>query len=159
MCCSCWSCVQLKIIITTCSVPCHYQYCKFRSPLLALSPAVSPSFANFPVLSESMWSMYSIAMLLWNNLRCFGVIYFPFQYGVVALFCVPRMKKPPDPNWSGELTLVEGIIDLINLPCNKHFPYQKFRRMKRKEIDVCEEIFAYNETVNNKMEKAKRTAL
>ena len=110
-------------------------------------------------MSEIMWSMYSIAMLLWNDLHCFGVIYCPFQYGVVALFCVPRAKKPPDPNCTGELTLVEGIIDLNKFPCNKYFSYRKMRRMKRKEIDACEEIFAYNETVNNEMEKAKRTAL
>ena len=69
------------------------------------------------ILSKIMWSMYSIAMLLWNDLRCFCVIYCPFQYGVVALFCVPRMKKPPDPNWSGEFTLIEGKIDLNNMPC------------------------------------------
>ena len=64
------------------------------------------------ILSEIMWIIYSIAMLLLNDLRCFGIIYCPFQYGVVALFCVPRIKKPPDPNWSGKLTLVERIIDL-----------------------------------------------
>ena len=75
------------------------------------------------ILSKIMWSMYSIAMLVCNDLRCFGVIYCPFQYGVVALFCMPRIKKPPDPNLSGELTLVEGIINLNNLPCNKHFSF------------------------------------
>ena len=77
------------------------------------------------ILSEIMWSMYIIAMLLPNDLRCFGVIYCPFQYVVVALFCVSQIKKPLDPNWSGELALLEGIIDLNNLPCNKHFSYRK----------------------------------
>ena len=41
------------------------------------------------ILSEIMREMYSIAMLLQNDLRCFGVIYCPFQYGVVALFSMP----------------------------------------------------------------------
>ena len=77
-----------------------------------------------------MWSMYSITMLLCNELRCFGVVYCPFQYGIISLFCVPRMKKPPDPFLNGELTLVEGITDLNNFLCTKHFSYRKMRKMK-----------------------------
>ena len=41
------------------------------------------------ILSEIMWCMYSIAMLVCNDMRCIGVLYCPFQYGVVALFCMP----------------------------------------------------------------------
>ena len=63
------------------------------------------------ISSEIMWSLYSIAMLLSNELRCFGVVYCPFQCGIISLFCMPRVKKPPDPFWTGELTLVEEIID------------------------------------------------
>ena len=106
-----------------------------------------------------MWSMYSIAMLLRNDLRCFGVIYCPFQYGVIALFCVPRMKKPSDPNWSGELTLIERKIDINNMPCSKHFSYWKMKRMKRKEIETCEAVFSRELETNNEYEKTKRKAL
>ena len=89
--------------------------------------------------------MYSIAMLVYNNLRCFGVFYCPFQYGVVALFCMPWIKKPLDPTWTGKFTLVEGIIDLNNMPCSKHFSYQKMKQMKTKEIATCEALGIDNE--------------
>ena len=98
-------------------------------------------------------------MLVCNNLRCFGVIYCPFRYGVVALFCVPRIKKPPDPNWSGELTLVEGKIDLNNMPCSKHFSYRKMRKLQRNEIEACEALFTKKSQTNTADEKAKRKAL
>ena len=68
----------------------------------------------------------------------------PFQYGVVALFCMPRIKKPPDPNWSGELTLVEEVIDLNNL-----------RKMKRNEIEICDNAFNRDQEINSEDEKAK----
>ena len=111
------------------------------------------------ILSEIMWSMYSIVMLLWNNLRCFGVIYCPFHYGVVALFYVPRAKKPPDPDWTGELTLVKGILDLNNLLCYKYFSYQKMRKLQRNEIETCETMFNREMEINIEDATAKRKAL
>ena len=56
------------------------------------------------ILSEIMWCMYIIAMLVCKDLCCFGVLYCPFQYGVVALFCMPQMKKLPDPTWTGKVS-------------------------------------------------------
>ena len=111
------------------------------------------------ILSNIMWSMWSTAMLVCNNLRCFGVIYCPFRYGVVALFCVPRIKKPPDPNWSGELTLVEGNLEISNMPCSKHFSYRKMRKLQRNEIEACEALFTKKSQANTADEKAKRKAL
>ena len=111
------------------------------------------------ILSDIMWTMYSILMLVCNNLLCFGVFYCPFQYGVVVLFCMPRMKKPPDPTWTGELTLVEGIIELNNLPCNKHFSYRKMRKLQRNEIETCEMMLNRELEVNSEDEKPKRKAL
>ena len=69
------------------------------------------------------------------------------------------MKKPPDPNRSGELTLVEGMIDLNNMPCSKHFSYRKMKRMKTKEIETCEALFSKELETNNEHEKTKRKAL
>ena len=106
-----------------------------------------------------MWSMHIIAMLLSNELRCVGVVYCPFQYGIISLFCMPRMKKPPDPNWRSELTLVEGKIDLNNMPCSKHFSYRKMKRLKTKEVETCEAMFNCELEINNADEKAKRKAL
>ena len=65
------------------------------------------------ILSEIMWSIYSIAMLLSNKLRCFDVVYCPFQYGIISLFCMPQMKKPADPNWNGEFVLVCFFVSLF----------------------------------------------
>ena len=49
------------------------------------------------VFSEIMWSMWSMAMLLGCRLDRFGVVYSPFEYGVVKLFALPRAKRPPKP--------------------------------------------------------------
>ena len=48
------------------------------------------------IFSELMWSMWSVAMLIRCALCSFGTVYCPFEYGIVALFALPRMKKPPD---------------------------------------------------------------
>ena len=50
----------------------------------------------YMIFTELMWNMYSVAMLLRCALSSFGAIYCPFEYGVVALFALPRLKKPPD---------------------------------------------------------------
>ena len=50
----------------------------------------------YMIFTELMWSMYSVAMLLRCALSLFGEIYCPFNYGVVAIFALPRIKKPPD---------------------------------------------------------------
>ena len=50
----------------------------------------------YMIFSELMWSMWSVAMLIRCALCSFGTVYCPFEYGIVALFALPRMKKPPD---------------------------------------------------------------
>ena len=50
----------------------------------------------YMIFSELMWSMYSVAMILRCALRLFGTVYLPFDYGVVVIFVIPRLKKPPD---------------------------------------------------------------
>lgn len=50
----------------------------------------------YMILTALMWNMYSVAMLLRCALSSFGAIYCPFEYGVVAIFALPRLKKPPD---------------------------------------------------------------
>ena len=72
---------------------------------------------------------------------------------------MPQVKKPPDPNWSGKRNLIEGQIDLNNMPCSMHFSYRKMRKMKRKESDTCKKLFTHDEAVNNETEKVKRKAL
>ena len=50
----------------------------------------------YMIFSELMWSMWSVAMLIRCALCSFGTVYCPFEYGIVAIFALPRMKKPPD---------------------------------------------------------------
>ena len=51
---------------------------------------------SYMILTELMWSMYSVAMFLCCALSCFGMVFQPFEYGVIRLFALPRLKKPPD---------------------------------------------------------------
>jgi len=46
--------------------------------------------------SELIWSMYSVAMLLLCALSLFGTVYCLFEYGIIAIFALPRLKKAPD---------------------------------------------------------------
>ena len=50
----------------------------------------------YMIFSNLMWSMWSVAMLIRCALSSFGTVYCPFEYGIVAIFALPRMKKPPD---------------------------------------------------------------
>ncbi len=51
---------------------------------------------SYMILSELMWSMYSVAMFLNCALSCYFSVFRPFEYGILTLFALPRRKKPPD---------------------------------------------------------------
>ena len=51
---------------------------------------------SYMIFTELMWSMYSVAMFLCCALSCFDMVFRPFEYGVIRLFALPRLKKPPD---------------------------------------------------------------
>ena len=51
---------------------------------------------SYMIFTELMWNMYSVAVLLSCALSCFGTVFCPFEYGVIRLFALPRLKKPPD---------------------------------------------------------------
>ena len=65
------------------------------------------------VFSEIMWSMWSVAMLLGCRLDRFGVVYSPFEYGVVKLFALPRVKRPPrPPNWNRMNSIINQLHEV-----------------------------------------------
>ena len=51
---------------------------------------------SYMILSELMWSMYSVAMFLNCALSCYFSVFRPFEYGILTLFALPHRKKPPD---------------------------------------------------------------
>ena len=51
---------------------------------------------SYMILSELMWSMYSVAMLLNCALCCYCCVFHPFEYGIMSLLALHCCKKPPD---------------------------------------------------------------
>ena len=48
------------------------------------------------ILSELIWSMYSVQMFFNCALSCYFSVFRPFEYWILTLFALPRRKKPPD---------------------------------------------------------------
>ena len=63
-----------------------------------------------------------MAMMLGCRLECFGVVFSPFEYGVVKLFALPRVKQPPrPPNWMR----INSIVNQLHEEKNKKVDHER----------------------------------
>ena len=63
-----------------------------------------------------------MAMLLGCRLDCFGVVFSPFEYGIMKLFALPHVKQPPrPPNW----TRINSIVNKLHEAKDKKMDHER----------------------------------
>ena len=109
----------------------HYiNYIEMRSPE---ESALKVLPCRWLIFSEVMWNMWSVAMVLGCKLDRFGVVYSPFEYGIIKLFALPRIKRPPKPpNWSR----INSIVDKLHEAKNKKNESKKSALLNNKRKKV-----------------------